>query len=965
LTNSPIYIDLDAALDVRRLPSEQELIQQSAYARFRQLLTERLESLSKSGNQHGPIDDDGTALFIDRRQNAIAIHGSRGTGKTTFVRNAFALIKDDKPLGDRIATLGVVDPTLIENKENVFVIVVNKIRDAVDLSHENTVGRKKAEEYERWRQGLRELAGGLMLLDGIGADKPLAEGWDDKQYILQRGLDKVGDAAGLEVKFHTFIERSLDFLNKQCFLLAFDDVDTSFSRGWPVLEVVRRYLTSPHWVSVICGDLDLFAILVRGQQWANFEEKSLKHDDPNISSFRSMVDHLQGQYLLKVLRPNYRIALQPVAALADRIRVRWEQRNTDAGNGDLPLAGFVDTLVQERLKFRGRWEHRLIAELLLRQPIRTVLQVLALGRPSGAATDDVQIPERFARELASVFTDALLRYNLSPDELYEAGSTRLLPRLAQFLTDNRRWLVAHSLFPDHQDDNFNLAILGLGAWIRQEFERLPHLAFEYFIRICLSQQVLSTRPQGLGGVYQPEGPVNDGVSADAHANFANFAELGRLSVTTGVAGRIIAAIAADAIPTNARPRFGIIPLYKRDAVRYRDLVRRLYGFTPASAADDMPTSVASPIQPFHAQIVATYGTPTVYTGTWFNTIDSLTERLDVTSSVLASLPVSRVLRGTSERSAFFSVYRLVAVLGRLVELATSHAPVTTADIADVLRSESIMPAFDVPPWTTWLTPNPPEEVDSEAPPDSAQGPDTLAQSSVVQHLLSWVQRMPRPKPPPPYVLARAWQRFHQTLTSIDEEIPSHQWFLGHLFHRHIIAFLNSCLVEETLHWQTIDIMTRNPVSDNQIFLRNLRLAATATHPFFDFVWASPLWGAFLEPGDTDLFASYRQAVAVTDAPAAVTDAPVAVTDAAVAVTGAPAPVADAPVAVTDSLNWTATYTTSAQPPRTPPQFYNLYPVLNSVGVIGVNARQVGMPPTTSGSGPSPSRSRPGAKRAAR
>jgi hypothetical protein len=328
----------------------------------------------------------------------------------------------------------------------------------------------------------------------------------------------------------------------------------------------------------------------------------------------------------------------------------------------------------------------------------------------------------------------------------------------------------------------------------------------------------------------------------------------------------------------------------------------------------MPISVASPIQPFHDQIVSAYGPQSVYTGVWFNTIESLTERLDVTSSVLTSLPVSLVLRGTSERSAFFSVYRLVAVLGRLVELATSNAPVTDADIADVLRSESMMPTFDVPPWTMRTTPSSPEEVDSEAPPDSAHGPDTLAKSPVVQHLLNWIKPEPAhkpPPPPPPYVLARAWQRFHLTLAGIDEEIRyrSHQWFLGHLFHRYIIAFLNSLLVEEALHWQTREITTRNPVSDDKIFVRNLGLRVT--NSFFDFIWACPLWGAFLEPGDTDLSKEYRQAVRVTESP------------------------------------WTATYT--LPPQATPISFANLYPLLNSVGVIGVNARQIEMPPTASSS----------------
>jgi hypothetical protein len=336
---SNVYIDLDATLDVRRLVDVNELIQQKAYERFSQLLSKRLASLDLKSRDGKPFeedrqfadrrtDDDGTRLFIDRRQNAIAIHGGRGTGKTTFVRNAFTLLKNNHGIAARMATLGVVDPTLIENKENVFVIVINKIRDAVDRYYEtfreynlDTKRDDLEENYEHWRKSLRELAGGLMLLEGISSDKPLADGWDDKQYILQRGLDKVRDAAGLEQKFHVFIERSLNFISKECFLMAFDDVDTDFSRGWPVLEVIRRYLTSPRWITVVCGDLDLFAILVLGKQWANFEKKILKYDHKALLSLGNMVAHLQSQYLLKVLRPDNRITLLPLGALTDQVTV--------------------------------------------------------------------------------------------------------------------------------------------------------------------------------------------------------------------------------------------------------------------------------------------------------------------------------------------------------------------------------------------------------------------------------------------------------------------------------------------------------------------------------------------------------------------------------------------------------------------------------------------------------------------
>jgi hypothetical protein len=138
-----------------------------------------------------------------------------------------------------------------------------------------------------------------------------------------------------------------------------------------------------------------------------------------------------------------------------------------------------------------------------------VLQVLSLGpevwsRPdteSDTSSASREIPVTFPKEeLLSIFIDALLRYNLSPDELREAGGTRLLPRLAQFLTENEAWLHAYTLFPDHQDDNLNLALLGLGAWVHKELERLPHLALEYIVRICLSHQVLDA---GLDGPSAP------------------------------------------------------------------------------------------------------------------------------------------------------------------------------------------------------------------------------------------------------------------------------------------------------------------------------------------------------------------------------------------------------------------------------------------------------------------------------
>ena len=265
---------------------------------------------------------------------------------------------------------------------------------------------------------------------------------------------------------------------------------------------------------------------------------------------------------------------------------------------------------------------------------------------------------------------------------------------------------------------------------------------------------------------------------------------------------------------------------------------------------------------------------------------------------------------------------MIGVLGRLVEFMTSNTSVSAADVAYALHSESQTLASAVPPWAARAAPELPQETtgESEPSPGPDLGRDTLANAPLVQQLLRWIKQSTLPKPPPPYILARAWQRLHVTLAGIDEEIPSRLWFLGHLFHRHIIAFLNALLVEEALHQETIEITTRNPLSDSRIFLRNLTL--TSTRPFFDLIFSCPLWGAFLDPGDKDVFEVYRQMTGVGATPI-----------------------------------WSATYTISAQPPRKA-RFDNLYPLLNSIGVIGVGPRQVS-PPTQSGSGSASS----GARRA--
>ena len=94
-------------------------------------------------------------------------------------------------------------------------------------------------------------------------------------------------------------------------MLFFDDADNDFSKGWPVLETLRKYLTSPQLIILISGDLDLFSYLVRKKQWTNFGKALLKNefdqDDghPSVGGhdYTKMVEELQEWYTKQGLPP--------------------------------------------------------------------------------------------------------------------------------------------------------------------------------------------------------------------------------------------------------------------------------------------------------------------------------------------------------------------------------------------------------------------------------------------------------------------------------------------------------------------------------------------------------------------------------------------------------------------------------------------------------------------------------------
>lgn len=893
-----ITIDLTKGRDVRHLGLG-ELIQKEALSRFAGIIGARIraawEAMEKPDGD-GLLDADGTPLFSDRQHATIVIRGKRGSGKTTFMRNALALLETDKlddHLGqgpekrkdaklkrESVVRLGVIDPTLIETKEHPFIIVVNKVKQAVELHRKKhgDGGACGGPSYRDWQSSLQDLAKGIALLDGIGSAQPLAaDAWEDAIYVMQRGLDKAGASKGLEQELNQFLIKSLKFLGKKAFILGLDDIDTEFKRGWEVLELLRRYLTSPCLITIMTGDLELYSMLVRGQQWDKFsktmleyEMKGLDHASPgqerasqvqeqaqqNLQQFRRMVNHLQDQYLFKVLPAHSQIGLLPVSRLSIRDQIRVVARNGDGSEGpEMKLAEFVSRLVVEGFGM-GAGAVPIVRELLLSQPVRSLLQVMGQARFSD---DKLSIPHQ---ELPAIFTYPLMRCGLTPEDLAGINSAGIFPILVRLLTDRQLWEGGHGLYPNHEDEDVSLSLLVLNVVLRTAMVAEPALAIGYLIRIALPYEFMAARlSQRLSG------------SPERLQPFIEYAGLDRRVSVTFTASRIAVAIAAA---EGKAQQLGVIQVYNERARGLSDLIEAMYGIKIEKGTLITTVGVDGCIKEFFDIIKRAYDTAystslfriihnNTLRGNYLNTIDSLVRNIKSEAGRwLASLPVCRGLRPSGEQPTYVTVHRLIALVGRLLELGASTS---AEDIARLLRDEGLIRSYAQPSWvggeskTTKGSANEGKEEIAEEPDtvdDVNVGGDiaNVAGSGIVQALRTWLSQ-PGGGTLPPHIHSRIAARFFYTLAAIDSSIPAREFYLGRLLHRHIIAFLNAVLVEELLFLEgrgnaagtdkaSGPATLRNPIKTDQPFESNLARGAECA--YFQQIFSCPLWFMYLNNG---------------------------------------------------------------------------------------------------------------------
>ena len=853
-------------------------------------------------------------VMAHRRHDAILVSARRGDGKTTFLTDILRLIEggrkeylrhlpeDTKESNvSNLYSLGIVDPTLIESKQNIVVIVIEKIKVAVDRAHRLN-GAEERGKYEDFKRILHELAAGLTLLDGIGDSALYGKDWADADYVLERGLDKARSAGAFERSFHRYVKKASEFLQMDAFVLAIDDVDTSFDRGWPVLEALRKYFATPRLRIIMAGDLRLYTLLVRQQQWKQigkdfleieykvFEQKSF------INQLINMVDVLQDQYMVKIVRPDNRVELPSLLHLADQKQISF-QASRSGPPLEISEQDVTDRFARHLLVIGAFDDRFLIRAALLRLPLRSGLQVIAgawdvVKNPAQPSEQD---RKRAIDVLGQVASASLMSLDLDEYELDDSRSGRVLAVLIQWLTRKELWLSMSRFHPGGVDETKDLVSVRLAARLVQLFRGETRAMFDFWIRLCvirgkLDRSEIASLQEGVAGGSSKEPNRADIRALLLHLNADRTEPLTqfvcRLAAWDAGRGRQLERrirLSGASVPSTNRLREIEAASFELYGIRWKDFKRDVFrGVAEGSNSKnkkDLLAALPAPLRGYHERLMnagwsytSKRGKEAGFIAKLANTLASLREGIDGPASSAAMLPAFGIVSGQGSENGGYSVLRLIATLAEALDIKQSPLEEDpTKSFKKRIQILAQFRSFPTPGFLGVYDENENAEPEDEEPPVSEKKPED--DGGKPDHLSSMLSVWSKASQlggqtvaVAPITLTRIWTRFAYAFDDIVAALRHTKTrYLGVLMHRSITAFLHAVGVEalraagRTPRKKAID----NPITSSFAFLQLLEDVKDATDVktgvhqdpnlcFFQLILSCPLWGFFLARTGQDI-----------------------------------------------------------------------------------------------------------------
>lgn len=462
-----VVIELSKSTNAKRF-DDSNLIHSDEFEKAKSWINVRIEKIKKK-----EIDEK------ERVHDTITILGSRGSGKTSFLLS----LLNTYTSSEDVEVIDIIDPTLIEEKGHIFLTIISQIADVVEKKLSKSDCNPESKAYltkNQWKEKLKSLAAGIPSIDGIGGNY---DTWQDPEFIMDKGLRSVRAAKKLESDFHELLKLGLEILGKKVFIIALDDIDIDFRKGWPVLETIRKYLTSPYLITLLSGDLKLFSKAIRKQQWKNFGKALLKNEGEQLhkmDDYEDLVTEMEGQYLQKVMQPQRRIHL---TTIQEKINIRGKENigiyiNKEDDENRIDL--FYDSKLS-KFGINNPYQAEAYRSFLLSLPIRTQIQFLSEFENINSIKE-VNFIDAFLSDLYEKRVDI---------EIAKSSSKYLDSVILKLLIHDRVLDEAYQLQPTTTDISLNSSLTALSFLFSQKTMDNPYLIFDYFVKVGYLRNLLS------------------------------------------------------------------------------------------------------------------------------------------------------------------------------------------------------------------------------------------------------------------------------------------------------------------------------------------------------------------------------------------------------------------------------------------------------------------------------------------
>ena len=492
--------------------TESSLIHQSQMEQMMRLFDKLYKKARKAKDS---MEDDFTV-----KHDTVSIFASRGAGKTTFLLSAQERIRK---IYDRAVCLRTIDPSAIECKQHPFVNVLASIHEKVEeFLKKNNLKQYdfKNCDYEiqkGFNDCYKKLLKGLPVIEGVGKEN-IYDDWDDDEFISIKGMEKAELSNNLNVLFHKYVRKALQLMDKDCFVVAFDDIDTNFQKGYQLLEVIRKYLTTPQVITILTGDLDLYGKLVRKATWQCFDKSFLKKEteyaDRAKREFSGMINQLENQYLVKILKPENRVHLKTIYENINDERSRTFNirfSNNTEMSIDKCYEYFLDKIGFSALnpKISNSLKQYL-------EGLSTRIQIRLFTLIDKSLTGDKDYESHIASEVMDIFWNDITQKTSNGKALLHKDRFYVVEML-NFLLNAKALRTGYNFMPSTDDQVLNKALLAIGTQFNQQVKGSPYMIFDFWLRICYLQVTIEQLGEKRGELVKNNQDNIDG--------FLNFTRL--------------------------------------------------------------------------------------------------------------------------------------------------------------------------------------------------------------------------------------------------------------------------------------------------------------------------------------------------------------------------------------------------------------------------------------------------------